>query len=65
MTKLVSLEGEREKRKGHCEYCGKDEHPEALMCPRITSIIYHQDDGKTVAVEVCFGCSDEPPKLAG
>jgi hypothetical protein len=57
MTNLVSFEGEREKRKELCVYCGKDPHPSPLACPRIYSICISDDGG---VCEIVFRRDREP-----
>lgn len=58
---LVSLGDEKDKRRGRCEYCNAEEHPQPLMCPRICAVTYDQDDN---TVTLLFRPEWEPP-LAG
>jgi thymidine kinase len=47
MTNLVSIEGEREKRKEICVYCGKDAHTTPLACSRIAAVEIDPEFGIT------------------
>jgi hypothetical protein len=62
MTNLVSFEGEREKRKVPCVYCGGEPHTVVLACPRIYSIVV-SDEG--YVCEIIFRRSWTEPELAG
>ena len=61
MDKPVSLEVVRGNRKEPCLYCGKEEHPSPLACPRI-SCIFLSADGHIECIEFR---DDWTPDLAG
>lgn len=51
MTKLVDLNGEREKRKELCVYCGEEAHPTPIACERIIGLDICQETGHIIGIE--------------
>jgi hypothetical protein len=51
MTKLVSIDEERQKRIEPCVYCGEEQHKVPLACPRIAAVYICTETGRVECIE--------------
>lgn len=67
VNELTSLETARAKKVAKCPFCAKPKHEAEYGCPRIRSVIFHNDDPEAEGwsrIEVTFW-DDDDYDLAG
>lgn len=45
---ITDIESKRREKEPKCEYCGGKPHPGLFACPRIESVVIHEDGDTTV-----------------